>query len=343
MEKKQKIKSDEIDLIGIVDKVWSERRFLIKFTLVIFVIGVVIAFSLPRVYKSESKIIPEDTKEVVANKVNSFASLLGLAVNNNTNMEISTDIYPDIIKSTPYLLEFANLKVSPQGMAEMSLYEYMTLHQKEAWWSFIMQLPRKIGELFVPKAIVENDTVWDISRLSRQQRQFIRDLANSINVNADKETGLITIDVLMQDPEVATSVAENIIQHLYVYITSYRTQKAREELKFIKGMYVEAHNAYDQTQERFKGYAKDYKLGTSPVASQVNMDLAFGFYNMMAQQYEMAKVNAMKKRPIFSVIEPAMMPLNADSPRKMLIMLLSIGLGIFIGAIWIFIKDAFVK
>ncbi|HJA14101.1 MAG TPA: chain-length determining protein, partial [Candidatus Butyricimonas faecavium] len=74
MEKKQKVKSDEIDLISIVDKVWSERRFLIKFTLVIFVIGVIIAFSLPRTYKSESKIIPEDTKEVVTNKANSFAS-----------------------------------------------------------------------------------------------------------------------------------------------------------------------------------------------------------------------------------------------------------------------------
>lgn len=343
MERKQKVKSDEIDLIGIVDKVWSERRFLIKFTLAIFVIGVIIAFSLPRMYKSESKIIPEDTKEVAANKANSFASLLGLAVNDNSSMEISADIYPDIIKSTPYLLEFANLKITPQGMAEMSLYEYMTLHQKEAWWSSIVQLPRKIGGLFAPEAIGKNDTVWDISRLSRQQRQFIRDLANSIHVNADKETGLITIDVLMQDPEVATSVAANIIQHLYAYITSYRTQKAREELKFIEDMYMEAHNAYDQTQERFRGYAKDYKLGTSPVASQVNMDLAFGFYNMMAQQYEMAKVNVMKKRPIFSVIEPAMMPLNADSPRKMLIMLLSVGLGIFIGVIWIFIKDTFVE
>ena len=343
MERKQKVKSDEIDLIGIVDKVWSERRFLIKFTLAIFVIGVIIAFSLPRMYKSESKIIPEDTKEVAANKANSFASLLGLAVNDNSSMEISADIYPDIIKSTPYLLEFANLKITPQGMAEMSLYEYMTLHQKEAWWSSIVQLPRKIGGLFAPEAIGKNDTVWDISRLSRQQRQFIRDLANSVHVNADKETGLITIDVLMQDPEVATSVAANIIQHLYAYITSYRTQKAREELKFIEDMYMEAHNAYDQTQERFKGFAKDYKLGTSPVTSQVNMDLAFGFYNMMAQQYEMAKVNVMKKRPIFSVIEPAMMPLNADSPRKMLIMLLSVGLGIFIGVIWIFIKDTFVE
>ena len=30
MEKKQKVKSDEIDLISIVDKVWSERRFLIN-------------------------------------------------------------------------------------------------------------------------------------------------------------------------------------------------------------------------------------------------------------------------------------------------------------------------
>ena len=117
MEKKQKVKSDEIDLISIVDKVWSERRFLIKFTLIIFVIGVIIAFSLPSAYKSESKIIPEDTKEVVANKANSFASLLGLAVNNNTSLEISADIYPDIIRSTPYLLEFANLKVLPQGIA----------------------------------------------------------------------------------------------------------------------------------------------------------------------------------------------------------------------------------
>ena len=158
MEKKQKVKSDEIDLISIVDKVWSERRFLIKFTLVIFVIGVIIAFSLPRTYKSESKIIPEDTKEVVTNKANSFASLLGLAVNNNISREISADIYPDIIRSTPYLLEFANLKVLPQGMVEMSLYEYITLHQKEAWWSFITQLPRKIGGLFTPKIIEENDT-----------------------------------------------------------------------------------------------------------------------------------------------------------------------------------------
>lgn len=342
MEKKQKVKSDEIDLIGIVERIWDERRFLIRFTLLIFVIGVIIAFSLPRVYKSESKIIPEDTKDIVANKANSFATLLGLGVN-STGTEISADIYPDIIKSTPYLLEFANLEVQPQGMEKMSLYEYMMLHQKEAWWSFVVQLPRKIGGLFGPKAILENDTIWNISRLSKQQRQFIRNLANSIYVNADKETGVITIDVLMQDPEVATFVAENIIQQLYTYITSYRTQKAREELKFIEDMYVEAHNAYDQTQERFKGYSKDYKTDSSPVTSQVNMDLTFGFYNMMAQQYEMAKVNVMKKRPIFSVIEPAMMPLNADSPRKMLIMLLSIGLGIFVGIIWIFIKDAFVK
>lgn len=85
MEKKQKVKSDEIDLIGIVERIWDERRFLIRFTLLIFVIGVIIAFSLPRVYKSESKIIPEDTKDIVANKANSFATLLGLGVNSTGN------------------------------------------------------------------------------------------------------------------------------------------------------------------------------------------------------------------------------------------------------------------
>lgn len=343
MEKEQKIKSDEIDLIGMLEKVWNERRFLIKFTLVIFLLGFVVALSIPKEYKSESKIVPEDTKEVKVNKANSFASLLGLGVDNALNTEISADLYPEIVKSTPYLAELANVKIQPDGLGEMSLFEYIMLHQKEAWWKYVIRLPWKIAGVFSEKEVWHNDTVWDSFKLTRLQRQFIRDLSDNIHVLSDQETGMITIHVYMQDPVVAAVVAEKVVQKLYSYIDSYRVQKAREEMRFVEEMYIEAHKTYDETQQRFLEFNKNHKSRDSSVSSQVDIDLAFGFYNMMAQQYEMAKVNVMKKRPIFTVIEPAMIPLNAAAPRKTLILLLSIALGLFVGVIWVFVKDAFVK
>lgn len=343
MENKQKIKSDEIDLIGLVLKVWNSRWFLIKFSLVFFILGVVIAFSIPREYRGESKIVPENAKETKTSQSGSFASLLGLNVNNGLDSKIPADLYPEILQSTPYLIGLASIKVQPEGLHEMSLFEYMMCYQKEAWWQSVLGLPKIIIELFSEKEGWHNDTVWDAFKLTQQQRQFINSLSDKIHVKNEQETGLITIHVFMQDPTIAAVVTDNVVRKLHSYIASYRQEKVKKEMSFIKEMYEEAQKAYSQTKRRFDEFSKGGISANTPISTQVDVDLTFGFFNMMAQQYEMSKVDLMKQRPIFSVIEPATIPLNAAAPRKTLILLLSLAIGVFVGVVWVFIKDAFVK
>ncbi len=343
MENKQKIKSDEIDLIGLVQKVWNSRWFLIKFSFVFFILGIVIAFSIPKEYRGESKIVSEETKETKTNQGGSFASLLGLNVNNGLNAKVPAELYPEILQSTPYLIELANIKIQPEGLHEMSLFEYIVRYQKEAWWQSVLGLPRIIIGLFSEKEVWHNDTVWDTFKLTRQQRQFINSLSEKIHVKNEQETGLITIHVFMQDPMVAAVVTDNVVRKLHSYIASYQQEKAKKEMSFVKEMYEESQKMYSQTKQRFNEFSKGGVSENTPVSTQVDVDLTFGFFNMMAQQYEMLKVDLMKQRPIFSVIEPATIPLNAAAPRKTLILLLSLAVGVFVGIIWIFIKDAFVK
>lgn len=341
MEKKEKIKSEEIDLIGLVKKVWDGRWMLVAFVVVGLVLGGVIILSIPRVYRSEAKIVPEDTKELKMNSTGTLASLMGLSVDNMSNAEISPDLYPEIIESTPYLIDFANMRVQPQNKPELSLYEYIMNYQRDAWWEYVLGLPRTISGLFSKKEIWHNDTVWNSFKLTVQQRQFINTLSDNIYVKADRQTGLISISVAMQDPVVAAVVSERVVQKLYSYIEDFRTQKIQEEIRFIEEMFVESRKTYNQTQLRFNEFSKSNKHDDTPLTTQVDVDLAFGLYNMMAQQYEMVKVKVLKKQPIFSIIEPATIPLNAATPRKTLILLICLGLGLFCGVIWTFVKDAF--
>ena len=51
-------------------------------------------------------------------------------------------------------------------------------------------------------------------------------------------------------------------------------------------------------------------------------DLAFNVYNQIAQQLEMARAKVAESTPVCVVMQPAIMPVKASSPKKMMMGLL---------------------
>ena len=131
----------EIDLIELAQKLWKERKFLLKGCGIAVVVGLIVAFSIPKEYTTTVKLAPE-TQDAAKKK----SSLGGLAAMAGINLNaaagagaISPDLYPDVVQSTPFLLELFPVEVTDKEKElSTTLYDYMSEHQRKAWWGYIV-------------------------------------------------------------------------------------------------------------------------------------------------------------------------------------------------------------
>ena len=82
----------EIDLIELAQKLWKERKFLLKGCGIAVVVGLIVAFSIPKEYTTSVMIAPEASD----NKGGSFSSLASLAGISLNTSSVSDAIYPDL-------------------------------------------------------------------------------------------------------------------------------------------------------------------------------------------------------------------------------------------------------
>ena len=118
----------EIDLVELAKRLWSERKFLFKCCGVAIVVGLVVAFSIPKEYSTTVKLAPEtsDPSKKMGN-LGGLAAMAGINLNSTSGADaISPDLYPDVVSSIPFLLELFPVQVTNEkGDYSASLYDYM--------------------------------------------------------------------------------------------------------------------------------------------------------------------------------------------------------------------------
>jgi len=341
----------EIDLIELAKKLLENWRFILKVCAIGLVVGIIVAFSLPKEYKTTVILAPQ-TNNAQSGNISALAAMAGINMQQNTGSEISPKLYPDIVSSTPFLLGLFDVQVKDSKKhIDMSLYTYLSEKQKAAWWSYIMGAPFKLIGLFSSKK-AENTIIQDtidsrVIVLSNKQQGILGALKSRINVSVDTKTGVITLSSTMQSAEISATVADTVISYMQKYIIGYRTQKARKDLAYTAQLYNEAQNNYYNAQSNLSKYMDEnqgivlarYRNTQERLQNEANV--AFGVYNQMAQQLQMAKMKVQDTTPVYTIIQPAVVPLQAASPRKMLIL---IGFLFLAGAGacgWILLKDFF--
>ncbi|MCC8170416.1 MAG: chain-length determining protein [Parabacteroides sp.] len=324
----------EIDLVELARKLWQQRRFIFKACGIGAVLGLVVAFSLPKEYKTEVKLSPENSQGNRMGQLGGLAAMAGINLGSGAAGEdaLSVELYPDIVQSTPFLLEFISMPVETQnGTLRTTLYDYLTEHQRSPWWGHITGAPfRLLGwtvSLFKDSPSPQRVTEIDSFRLTAEQESFINSLRQKIMVQADKKTGAITGSVVMQDPLVSALVMDSVLSKLQQYVIDYRTQKSRHDLVFTEKLYGEAKAAYYQAQQAYARYTDENRnvisarSMTEEERLKNEMDLAYNVYNQMAQQLEMNRVKVQEHTPVYMVIEPAKVSLGAYKPNKIMILI----------------------
>lgn len=339
----------EIDLIGIAMQLWKERKRICIWCAVGAVLGLIVAFSIPREYTSGVKLAPELGDKGVSNQLGGLAAMAGINFAAETGDAMSPMLYPDIINSVSFQLSLLEMPVVKKDSdKKMTLQEFIENDTKSPWWGVIMGAPRaaidwlrSLGKDDEDKETVTSDGADGPIIITKEQAGYIEFLENAIQADVDQKTFVISISVTMQDPMVAATVADTVSRRLQEYIIDYRTQKARQDLAYLQKLNDEAKEKYYKAQQRFADYLDSnqglvlYSARTTRDRLENEATLAFNIFNQTSQKLELAKAKVQEQTPVYATLEPPTVPLIPSKPRKVMILAAFIFLGGVLACSWI--------
>ena len=306
------------------------KRILI-WTVAAFVFGCLVAIGMPHKYRVVSKLAPELSNTAVS-RLTSLSALTGM----NANLLGSTDavypmVYPDILSSTPFLVDLFDVPVEFDRKKEhidTTLYSYITEYNKAPWWGVVLSAPSNALNWF--KGLFEKDgevvegieAGVDPFNLTKEQGIVAKALSRSIESAVDKKTLSVTIAVTMNDALVAAQVSRAVNDNLKRYVTDYRTDKARKDLDYYQKLYDEAQEEYFSAQKKYS-YFVDSHQGLVMQSSRVEqtrlqneMNLKYQMYTSAAQQLQNGKAKVQQETPVFAEVYPPTVPQKSANSRK---------------------------
>lgn len=347
----QKKESNEIDLILLFQKIYSNQKKIYKSIGIGIVIGIIIGFSLPRTYQVNVSLSPESGVSGTSG-LSGIASTFGLG-NATTGFgedALTFNMFPEIVRTNPFALEMLQIPIQTQKGDSIILYDYLNTESKP-WWSYIMGAPGMliggIKSLFKEEPKDSTKTI-DPFRLTPEQSGRIGILKKILKVETDKKTNMTKVSVSLQDPLAAAIVADSAVHKLQEYITDYRTRKAKQDFDFQLSLCEQYRKEYFAAQQEYAKFADANRnvilqtVTSEKERLQKNLSLAEQIYSQSMAQLQVLRGKLQEAKPVFAVVEPATVPLTPASPKKILIIIAFAFLAFIFESAWIlFGKDIY--
>jgi len=337
----------EIDLMEYARKLWKARKLLLKVAGIATIVGLVVAFTTPKEYTVNVSLAPELGNSRRSSSLSSIASMLGvggMSMSGETDA-LNVTLYPNVVSSTPFIIDLLDTPVQTLDEEEpdTTLVEYLKTN-KANMLGTIMALPGKaIGaviSLFKEKEEVEKKAINPF-QLTWGEARSVGKLRSLITASVDKKTGVTSISVTMQDPLVAALVTDTVLNKLKEHIIDYRISKAEEDCRYYEKLYNESQDNYYKAQKAYAEYLdanKNIILRSVQIEGerlQNEMNLAYNVYNQMAGQLQMGRAKVQEAKPMFTVIEPASVPIFPSGTSRKMILIGIVFLAIAAASAWI--------
>ena len=321
----------EIDLMEYARKLWKGRKLLIKAAGIALIMGIIVAYSIPKVYTVNVILSPEASKMGrTSSSLASMASMLGLAGGAGSEANaLNLTMTSEIIASTPFILELFDTRVQTlDGKTDTTLVAYLATESRP-WWNTVKALPSMaiggIRSLFTTPQKVEEKPLNPF-HLTRKEMGQVGAIRRVISANVEK-SGMTQIEVTLQDPLVAATLADTVVAKIQKYITQYKTSKAKEDCKYWEQLYKERQQQYHKAQEAYAKYVdtnqgvilQSVKIEQERLQNEMN--LAFQIFTQVATQLQMSKAKVQEEKPVFAVLEPASVPLIPSGTSTKIILL----------------------
>ena len=343
----------EIDLMDLLRKVIGIRKKIYKAAGIGLIIGIIVAISIPKQYTVEVTLSPEMGSNKGGGLSGLAASFLGSGVSMGDGTDaLNASLSADIVSSTPFLLELSNMKVPVSGSEKISLSSYLD-EESSPWWSYVIGFPGMViggvKSLFIEdedESIFLDKASQGTIELSKKESQKIESLKKKIVASVDKKTSMTSVTATFQDSKVAAVVADSVVKKLQEYIIDYRTSKSKEDCLYLEKLFKERQQEYYVAQKKYADYMDSHdniilqSVRTEQERLQNDMSLAYQVYSQVASQLQVARAKVQEEKPVFAVVEPAVVPLYPSGTSRKVYVLVFVFLSVCIVIFWnLFGKD----
>ena len=230
----------QIDWMGILRQILAIRKTLYEAAGIGLILGILIALGTPKQYTVSITLSPEMGSGKSGNGLASMAaSFLGGSVGTDSPDALNATLAPDIVTSTPFLLELFDARVVSQDKKIDTTFTAYLDEQKSSWAGYVLKLPGMavggIKSLFTDEEEEKTTTVQEGAiELNEKDAAKLGGLRKQISAEVDKKTSITTLTVTLQDPKVTATIADSVVSKLQQYITTYRTSKAKEDCQYLE-------------------------------------------------------------------------------------------------------------
>jgi len=363
-------KSDdqEISFFDLVLALARHKKLIVGLPLVAAAAAAIISLALPNIYRAETKMLPpqqaQSTAAAMLSQLGGMASLAGFAGLKNPN-----DLYIAMLRSqrvADRLIERFSLKkvydTDSQEKARKKLETNTAITSgKDGLISIEVQdenkkLVAQIANAYVAELTLLSRTIA-VTEASQRRIFFERELERSKdNLAAVEMTLKRTLDsggVISVDAE-GKAILETVAR--------LRAQVSAKEiqLRSMSAFLTASHPEYQRVNEELNSLRtqlatlENGKISTSSATNtpeaksrgleniQLLRDIKYHqmLYELLAKQYEVARLDEAKDPSIIQVLDPASEPERKFKPQRTVIVLLSAVFALFVAISWALVSEA---
>lgn len=339
---------NEIDLIEVIRKLWSKRRFILKITIIFAFLGILIAFFSAKEFTASCIIVPQTGDKTAGSGLGGLAAMAGINLGSTGSGDVlSPKIYPKVLSSVPFQKElmyqpiyFEEYKKSVCLIDYYTGDEYQKFSLSGTILKYTIGLPGIIIEAIrgeQPQTNIPENSGSVIQVLSKEENQCKKILNNKILLHLNDKDGIVTLSATMSEPVAAAQLASRVQGMLQRYITEFKIEKAQDKLKFIEERYSDAKKQFEIKQEelaQFRDANRNFAsalVKTTEERLSNEYSVALGVYSELAKQREQANIQVKEDTPIFTIVEPVTVPSERSKPQRGLICIAFTILGAFLG------------
>ena len=347
----QHISEDEIDLIELLKKVYLEKKFILKTSILAALFGIVYALFQPNEFTSTTTFIPQLSSGVKTggSSLGGLASLAGINLGGmESSSEFPPSLYPQVVNGISFKIDLLSSTINLNG-GEILVKEYFSnqggssLNILGTIKKYTIGLPSLVLGSFNSEKVVT--TKSEIYSVSQEDNELFDVISNALSLSINDKEGFITISFTDNDKNIAAQITQIAQTLLQKKIIEFKNQSSSEMLDFAMEQYAEKKNSYEKLQdERAVFVDKNINISSSlfqnklsRIESEVNISASI--VQQLASQVEQAKLQVNKDTPVFTTIQPVTIPFERSAPKRFLIVIVFGFLGIISSLGYVLVKE----
>jgi len=347
---KQQVNEDEIDLIELLKKVYLEKKFILKTSILAALFGIVYALFQPNEFTSSTTFIPQLSSGVKSggSSLSGLASLAGINIGSmESSSEFPPSLYPQVVNGIPFKLDLLSSNINLNGK-EILVKDYFSnqgssLNILGTIKKYTIGLPSLLLGSFNAQDVAPSKS--EIYSVSQEDQALFYAIEGVLSLSINDKEGFITISFTDNDKNIAaqiTQIAQNLLQEK---IIEFKNRSSNEMLDFALKQYSEKKESYEKLQdERAVFVDKNINISSSlfqnklsRIESEVNISAAI--VQQLASQVEQAKLQVNKDTPVFTTIKPVTIPFERSAPKRSQIVLIFGFLGLVLSCGYVLVKE----